>query len=225
MREHVAAMFDGEELSEEFKERAEVIFETAVTSRVNEIKEELEAQVNQNLAEAYAQIEEEAQTQIAELVEKLDEYLNYTVKTWMEENQIAIEHSLRTEITEDFIKGMKNLFNENYIDIPEDKLDVVESLTSKVEELETMLNEAVNDNIELTKALNEMASEEVFTDISEGLTATQVEKLRKLTEGVEFTDSENYKKKLQIVKENYLDRKSTRLNSSHIPLSRMPSSA
>lgn len=208
MREHVNAMFEGEELSEEFKEKAEAIFEAAVTSRVNEITEEMESEVNKNLAEAYEQLQEEAQQQIVDLTEKLDEYLNYAVKTWMEENQIAIEHSLRTEVTESFIKGMKNLFQENYIDIPEDKFDVVESLSAKVEELESKLNEAVSDNIELTKALNEMASEEIFTEVSEGLAATQVEKLRKLTEGVEFDSPESYKKKLQIVKENYFAVKS-----------------
>jgi hypothetical protein len=203
MKEHVNAMFEGENLSEEFKEKAEAIFEAAITSRVSEIAEEMEVEVNKNLAEAYTQLQEEAVQQLADLTEKLDDYLNYAVKSWMDDNQIAIEHSLRTEVTEDFINGMRNLFAENYIDIPNDRLDVVEELAAKVEELEAKLNEAVSDNIELTNALNEMASDEIFTEVSEGLAATQVEKLRKLTEGVEFDAPENYKKKLQIVKENY----------------------
>lgn len=203
MGEHFDAMFDGEDLSEAFKEKASTIFETAINYKIAEITEQLEAHYEEKLNEQVEAIEEQIVSEMQDLTVKLDQYLNYVIEQWMEENQIAIETSLRSEITEDFIAGLKNLFNEHYIEIPEDKVDVVEQLAMRVEELEGRLNDTINENIELKNSLDEMASEEVFNEISEGLTVSQVEKLKKLAEGVDFDNVDNFKKKLSIVKENY----------------------
>lgn len=203
MKEHIDVMFDGEDLSEEFKEKAGTIFEAAVSERVVEIvaalEEEYEAALNAKLEE----IEEQSIQDLEGLATKLDEYLNYVTEQWMENNEIAVESALKSEITEEFIEGLKNLFAEHYIDVPNERFDVVEELSARVQELEDKLNEAVNENIELVASINEMNTEEVFNEISEGLVATQVEKFKKLTEGVEYDDLSNYKKKLQIIKENY----------------------
>ena len=203
MKEHIDVMFEGEDLSEEFKERAGTIFEAAVSERVIEIatalEEEYEAALNSKLEE----IEEQSIQDLDGLATKLDEYLNYVTEQWMEGNQIAVESALKSEITEEFIEGLKNLFAEHYIDVPNERFDVVEELSVRVQELEEKLNEAVNENIELAASINEMNTEEVFNEISESLVATQVEKFKKLTEGVECDDLSNYKKKLQIIKENY----------------------
>jgi len=203
MKEHIDVMFEGEDLSEEFKERAGTIFEAAVSERVIEIttalEEEYEAALNSKLEE----IEEQSIQDLEGLAAKLDEYLNYVTEQWMEGNQIAVESALKSEITEEFIEGLKNLFAEHYIDVPNERFDVVEELSVRVQELEEKLNEAVNENIELAASINEMNTEEVFNEISESLVATQVEKFKKLTEGVECDDLSNYKKKLQIIKENY----------------------
>jgi hypothetical protein len=203
MGEHFDAMFDGEELSEQFKEKASTIFEMAVNYRINEITEELEALYENKLNEKIEELEENYSEQLVDLTNKIDQYLDYVVEQWVTENEVAIETSLRSEITEDFIHGLKNLFAEHYIEVPEEKINVVEELASRVEELEAKLNEAVNENIELKNSLNEMSSEEIFNEISEGLTLSQTEKFKKLAEGVDFDDVENFKKKLLIVKENY----------------------
>jgi hypothetical protein len=203
MGEHFDAMFDGEELSEQFKEKASTIFEMAVNYRINEITEELESLYEEKLNEKVAELEESYTLQLEDLTNKVDQYLNYAVEEWVKQNEVAIETSLRSEITEDFIHGLKSLFAEHYIEVPEEKVSVVEELAARVEELETKLNEAVNENIELKNSLNEMSSEEIFNEISEGLTLSQVEKFKKLAEGVDFDDVENFKNKLLIVKENY----------------------
>lgn len=203
MKEHVAAMFEGEELSEEFKEKAEALFEAAVIERVEAVAQDLEEQFNTVLEEKIQALEEESQQGLVELVEKLDDYLNHVVETWLHENQIALEHSLRTEVTEEFIEGLKTLFTENYINVPEEKFDVVEQLAAKVEALEAQLNESVHQNIELSNALAEMACQEAVDEICEGLTVMQADKLRKLSEGVEFDNIDNFKKKVSIIKENY----------------------
>lgn len=203
MGEHFDAMFDGEELSEQFKEKASTIFEMAVNYRINEITEELESLYEEKLNEKVAELEESYALQLEDLTNKVDQYLNYAVEEWVMQNEVAIETSLRSEITEDFIHGLKSLFAEHYIEVPEEKVNVVEELAARVEELETKLNEAVNENIELKNSLNEMSSEEIFNEISEGLTLSQVEKFKKLAEGVDFDDVENFKNKLLIVKENY----------------------
>jgi hypothetical protein len=196
VKEDVEAMFAGSELSEEFKEKAAVIFEAAVTAQVNEAVADLEEQYNTALAEELAKIFED-------LTDKIDQYMTYTVEQWMEENQVAIEHSLRTEITEEFITNLKSLFEQSYISIPEEKFDVVEGMTAEMEEMKAELDKAIEENMELKNALIESSRKEIIAQVSEGLAATQSEKLVALAEGVEFDSLENYRKKLEIVKENY----------------------
>lgn len=196
MKEDVEAMFAGQELTEEFKEKASVIFEAAVHARVEAEKAEL--------AEAYEQAFEQAKTEVKEEVaQKVDEYLHYVVEQWMQANELAVESSLRTEISEEFIAGLKTLFQEHNIDIPEEKVDVVEELAKRVEELEEKLNEQINENIELKKVTDEVTKEIVFNEVAEDLAATQVEKLKTFAESVSFEDEESYKRKLSIIKENY----------------------
>jgi hypothetical protein len=200
MKEHIDAMFNGEDLSEDFKEKASTIFEAAIQARITEEIAELEEQYSTKLEEALEEVS-------SEMSSKLDDYLNYCVEQWMKENEVAIEHSLRTEITEEFMEGMKKLFAENYIEIPEDKLNVLEELTATVEQLEDKLNAQINENIELSKSISEYSKHEIFDQVAEGLVMTQVEKLRQLAEGIEFDESDNYKRKLVLVKENYFPTK------------------
>lgn len=208
MKEDLDAMFEGQELTEEFKEKATVIFETAVNVRVEEEKAALIEQYDQSFEQAKDEIQQE-------ISEKLDEYLDYVVEQWMDANEVAVENSLRAEIAEEFIGGLKTLFVEHNIDIPDEKVDVVEELAAKVEELEARLNETINENIELRKVSVEVEKEEVFAEVAEGLAQTQIEKLRTLAEGVEFDDVETFQKKLEIVKENYFpgDKKVSRFVS------------
>ena len=196
MKEEVEAMFVGQDLSEEFKEKATVVFEAAVNAKVEEAKAALVEEYDATFEAAKQEIEEE-------VAAKVDEYLNYVVEQWMEEKKLAVESSLRTEISEEFIAGLKSLFEEHNISIPEEKVDVVEELAKRVEELEGKLNDQINENIELRKITDEVEKEVIFAQVSEGLAATQVEKLQALSEGVEFSDVETYKKKLEIIKENY----------------------
>lgn len=196
MKEDIDAMFNGEELSEDFKAKATVVFEAAVNARIEEAKAELVEQYDQSFEQAKDEIQQE-------IAEKLDEYLDYIAEQWMEQNEVAVESSLRTEITEEFLTGFKTLCEEHNISLPEDKIDVVEELALRVEELEEKLNQTINENIELKKVTVEVEKEEIFQDVAEGLAQTQIEKLATLAEGVTFGDAETYKKKLQIVKENY----------------------
>ena len=200
MKDHIDAMFNGEDLSEDFKEKASTIFEAAVQARISEEIADLEEQYSTKLEEALDEV-------TTEMSSKLDDYLNYCVEQWMKENEVAIEHSLRTEITEEFMEGMKKLFAENYIEIPEDKLNVLEELTATVEQLEDKLNAQINENIELSKSISQYSKHEIFDEVAEGLVMTQVEKLRQLAEGIEFDSSDNYKRKLVLVKENYFPAK------------------
>ena len=214
MKEHLTIMFDGEELSEDFKERAGTIFEAAISERVASITEELEEQYTAKLNEAIEETEASAKEAIEELSTKLDEYLNYVTEQWMEENKIAVEAGLKTKITEQFIEGLRNLFVENYIDIPEDKVDVVEGMANKVEELERELNGAVSANIELSNEVNEMKVDRMVEAACHDLTESQAEKLRTLAEGVEFDTDETFAKKLEIIKENYFSEKVVEKKSS-----------
>ena len=186
----------GEDLSEEFKKKATSIFEAAVIARVNNEMENV-----------VSQLEEQNTTQLEEykeaLVEKVDSYMNYIVEQWMQENEIAVENGLRTEITEQFMSGLKSLFQESYIDVPEDKLDVLDELANKVESLTAELDETTNDNIELTKHLVELKKGSVFEEVTEGLADTEKEKLVKLCEGVDFEDEESFAEKVSVIKENY----------------------
>ena len=196
MKEDMDALLSGENLSEEFVTKATTIFEAAVVARAEEVIAEAEAQLQEQFDAAVEEIKED-------LAAKVDDYLNYMVEEWMKENQIAIEKGLRAEIVEDFIGGLRNLFVEHYIDIPADKVDVVEELTTKVEELESSLNEEINKSIELTKELNEQKKIEAIYTACEGLSQTQVEKLKSLAENVEFTTEEEFAAKLSTLKESY----------------------
>ena len=194
--EDVEALLQGENLSEEFKAKAATIFEAAVMARVNPIVEEVEAQLMEQFEIAVEEIKED-------MAAKVDDYLNYMVEEWMKENELAIHSGLKAEIVEDFIHGLRDLFVEHYIDIPEDKVDVVEELTSKIEELESDLNEQINVSVELSKELNEQKKIEAIYTACEGLSQTQVEKLKSLAENVDYTTEEEFDSKLSTLKESY----------------------
>jgi len=196
MKEDLDALLGGENLSEEFVQKASTIFEAAVIARAEEVIAEAEVALQEQFEAAVEEVKED-------LAAKVDDYLNYMVEEWMQENQLAIEKGLRAEIVEDFITGLKGLFEEHYIDIPEEKVQVVEELTSKVEELESALNEQIARGIELTKSLNEQKKIEAIYTACEGLTQTQVEKLKSLAEGVEFTTEEEFVTKMETLKESY----------------------
>lgn len=193
----INALFaDDQTISEEFKSKAATIFEARVLDRVTQIAEETEARYAGMLEEAVEAVK-------ADLTEKVNDYLSYVVEQWIADNEIAIETGLRSELTEDFISGLRNLFAEHYIDVPAEKVDLVEELASKVEELEANLNEEIERGIETKKALVESRKQEIAREISEGLTATQVEKIKSLAESVEFSTEEEYKDKLEAIRENY----------------------
>ena len=196
MKEDIDALLQGEDLSEEFVSKATTIFEAAVNSRVTEIAEELQVELQEQFSDAIDHLKEEFTT-------KIDDYLNYMVEEWMKENELAIESGLRTEIVEDFIGGMRNLFAEHYIDIPEEKVDVVGELAAKVEELEEKLNEEIHRSIQFKKEINEHKKLEAVQTVCEGLTQTQVEKMKTLAESVEFTTEEEFAEKLETLKEAY----------------------
>lgn len=196
MSEHVDALLAGEELSEEFKEKAKTIFEAAVKQKVAEEIAVLE--------EAFAATLEEEVTRInEELSSNVDDYLNYVVEQWTAENEVAIEAGLRSELTEEFISGLRNLFAEHYIDIPEDKVSVVEEMGNKIAELETKLNEEIERGVALNKMLNESKTNEILFNACDGLTDTQAEKLKALAEGIEYSDVKEYAQKISVLKENY----------------------
>ena len=197
MKEDIDALFaDDSTISEEFKSKVSTIFEARVNDRVSQIEEETE--------ERYAGMLEEAVESIKQdLTEKVDDYLSYIVEQWMEENQIAIESGLRSEMTEDFIAGLRNLFAEHYIEVPAEKVDLVDELAGKVEELETKLNEEIERGVSYAKALVESRKKEITAEVCEGLIATQVEKIKTLAESVEFSTEDEYKEKLETIRENY----------------------
>ena len=196
VKEDMDALFNGEDLSEDFRTKATTIFEAAVHAKTEEIREELEEEFANKL-------EEQLTESIAEINARIDDYMSYAVNEWMEQNEVAIESSLRNSITEEFIDGLKNLFAEHYIDIPEEKLDVLDEMSEMIGELESKLNETVEANIGLSKELAEEIQHRIFNEVSEGLIVTQAEKFKTLAEGVDFTDVDTYKQKLEIVKENY----------------------
>ena len=198
--EDVNALLGGEELSEEFREKAKVIFEAALNSKVKEIQEALEVQYAEKLAE-----EKEGLKDV--LTERVDAYLEYVCEEWMTENELAVEQGLKTEMTESFLSGMKGLFEEHYVTIPEEKYDVLESMVEKLDEMETKLNEQIDKNIGLNKRLAETTADSILDQISEGLAVTQKEKLASLAESVEFESEEEYREKLETLKESYFSSK------------------
>ena len=196
MDQDVGALLSGEELSEEFKTKATTIFEAAVIARSQAILEEVEEAMYEEFEASVEEVKED-------LSKKLDDYINYMSEEWFKENQLAIEKGLRAEIVEDFIRGMKSLFEEHYIDIPEEKVNVVEELTDKVEELEDSLNEQIQTAVQMKKQINEYKKSEAIHAVCEGLTQTQVEKLKSLAESVEFTTEEEFGRKLETLVDSY----------------------
>ena len=200
VKSDVEALIQGEELSEEFKEKAATIFEAAVFAKVNEeVNSRVEALEEQYKTELEGSILETRE----EMVKKVDDYLNYVVKEWMQENELAIEKGIRSEIVEDFMVGLKNLFVEHYIDIPEEKVDLVDDHFAKVEDLEESLNKEMEKNVDMQSELKEYKKFEAIANISEDLTDVQVEKMQKLAETVDFESEDEYAEKLQVIKENY----------------------
>ncbi|CAB4124358.1 prohead core protein [uncultured Caudovirales phage] len=195
-KEDIDALFNGEELSEEFREKVTTIFETAVIARAVAVVEEMEEEI---LAAAEESIEEIK----AELEEQVDAYLGYMVEEWVRDNELAIETGLKAEIVEGFMSDLKNLFVEHNISIPDETVDVLESMTQELDELTDKLNEQMNANIELSRKIDESTRQSVINSVCEGLTATQAEKVKTLAEGVEFTTEGEYGKKIGIIRENY----------------------
>ena len=183
-------------LSEEFKQKAEIIFETAINAKVNAEIDRLEEKYNEELAE-------EIESTKADLVEKVDSYLNYVVEGWMEDNKLAIQNGLRTEIAEDFMNKLKDLFTESYIEVPEGKTDMVEELADTVDDLETKLNKATDDAINMAEELEDFRRDAVIREASKGLADTQVEKLTKLVDNIDYEDQETFAQKVATVKESY----------------------
>ena len=196
VKDDVKALFGEEDLSEEFKEKAATIFETAVVTKINEHIENYKSTINESFAEDTQAIKDE-------LSEKMDTYLDYVVEEWAKDNELAIEQGLKAELTEDFMSGLKNLFEDHYIDIPETKVDVVEELAAKNEELQSQLNAEMEKNMEAKKAIEENDQQKIIDEVTEGLAETQKEKFQTLAEGVEFKDKESFQKKLSIIKESY----------------------
>ena len=196
VKEDVDALVQGEELSEEFQKKAATIFEAAVKSKVRSEIERIEEEKTQ-------EVSSEVETFKTELAEKVDGYLDYVVKEWMKENELAIERGLKGEIAEDFIGGLKALFEEHYIDVPDEKYDILESQASKIDELENKLNETIGKLTEKNKSENELVREAVINEVSSDLAETQSEKFAELTKDVDFTDKESFTEKLNTLKENY----------------------
>ena len=192
----VNALLGGQELSEEFREKAKTIFEAALKSKVTELREAMDAHYE-------AKLVEEVEGMKGELIERVDSYLEYVADEWLQENALQVERGIRTEMTESFLEGMRGLFEEHYVSIPEDKYDVVESMVDKLDEMESKLNEQIEKNITITKSLSEATADGIVSEVSEGLSSTQKEKLASLAEGVGFESEESYKEKLETLKESY----------------------
>ena len=202
IEDDVNALLGGEELSEEFREKAKLVFETALNSKVAEVKEALEAKYQETL-------EEKLEAEKTALSERVDSYLEYVADEWFTENTLAVEQGLKTELTESFLSGMKGLFEEHYVQIPEDKYDVLESMVEKLDDMETKLNEQIEKNVALNSRLGESVADGILSSVSEGLAATQKEKLASLAESVEFESEESYREKLETLKESYFASKGT----------------
>ena len=202
IEDDVNALLGGEELSEEFREKAKLVFETALNSKVSEVKEALEVKYQETLEEKIAE-------EKTALSERVDSYLEYVADEWFTENTLAVEQGLKTELTESFLSGMKGLFEEHYVSIPDDKYDVLESMVEKLDDMETKLNEQIEKNVGLNKRLGESVANGILESVSDGLAATQKEKLASLSESVEFESEESYREKLETLKESYFSSKGT----------------
>ena len=201
VKEHVDALVAGDDsLSEEFKTKAATVFEAAIKSKVKEIAEEMQADYDKKLAEETSKSKDE-------LVEKVDSYLAYVVEEWMKENELALERGIKGEIAEDFISGLKKLFEDHYIDVPDEKYNVLEDQSSKIEELEKKLNESIEKNVELSKENGEHKRQNIIDEASEDLADTQKEKFNKLAEEVEYSNEEDFTAKVKTIKESYFGKK------------------
>ena len=196
----VEALTKDEDLSEDFKSKAATIFEAAVKSKINDAKKKMHASYEEKL-------KEEVETAKSELVEKVDSYLNYVVEEWMQDNKLAIERGIKGEIAEDFISGLKKLFEDHYIDVPDEKYDVLEDQASKIEDLEKKLNEQIEKNVEQNKAIGELKRQDIIDEASKDLADTAKEKFNKLAEEVEFSNEEDFKTKVSTIKESYFGAK------------------
>jgi len=200
IKSDVDALIGDSDLSEEFKQKAATIFEAAIKAKVKEESQRLQGEYETKL-------KEDTETHKAELVEKVDSYLNYVVEEWMQENKIAIERGIKGEIAEDFIGGLKKLFEDHYIDVPDDKYNVLEDQASKIEELEKKLNESIDKNVELNKANGELKRQDIIDETSEDLADTAKEKFNKLAEEVEYSNEEDFTAKVKTIKESYFGKK------------------
>ena len=196
IEEDMSALFSGEELSEEFQNKARTIFEASINARVATIEEELKKANEEKIVEEITEVK-------SALVERVDGYLEYVADEWLKANKLSVENGLKSEMTESFLTGMKTLFEEHYVSIPEDKYDVVENMVDKLDEMETKLNEQIERNVGLNKRLAESTADVIVSEVSEGLAATQKEKLATLAESVEFKSEESYREKLETLKESY----------------------
>ena len=196
IEEDVNALLSGEDLSEEFQEKARIIFESAIKSKVSEIKEELQSAYEVALVEELETIKDQ-------LSERVDSYLEYVADEWIQENALAVEHGLKTEMTESFLQGMRGLFEDHYVTIPEDRYDVIESMVDKLDEMEGKLNEQIERNVALNRRLAESVADVIFADVAEGLALSQKDKLASLAENVEFDSEANYREKLVTLRESY----------------------
>ena len=207
VEDDINALVEGEELSEDFKAKAATIFEAAINSKVSGIKEELTASYEEKLVEEVASIKEE-------LKDRVDSYLEYVADEWIAENQLAVEAGLKEEMTESFISGMKSLFEEHYVTIPEEKYDVIESMVDKLDEMEGKLNEQIEKNVALNKRLAESVSDVVFAEVTDGLAQTQKDKLASLVDNVEFESETAYREKLGTLKESYFPTNKAQRNTT-----------
>ncbi len=199
IEEDVDALLSGEDLSEEFREKAKLIFETAINAKISEIYESLEEHYESKLLE-------EVDSMKGQLVERVDAYLEYVADEWLQENALVVEQGLKTEMTESFLQGMKGLFEDHYVTIPDDKYNVLESMVDKLDDMETKLNEQIERNVALNQRLAESVADVIFSDITEGLATSQKDKLASLAENVEFDSEANYREKLVTLKESYFPR-------------------
>jgi hypothetical protein len=202
IEEDVQALLAGEELSEEFQEKARIIFEAAIKSKVAAIKEEIQSAYETALIEEIEAVKEQ-------LVDRVDAYLEYVADEWIQENALAVEHGLKTEMTESFLQGMKGLFEDHYVTIPEDRYDVIESMVDKLDDMESKLNEQIERNVALNRRLAESVADVIFADVTEGLALSQKDKLASLAENVEFDSEANYREKLVRLRESYFPSKSS----------------
>ena len=207
IEEDVNALLSGEDLSEEFKEKAKTIFEASINAKITDIENQLNEAYEQRLVE-------EVETIKVELTERTDAYLEYVAQEWMEENALQVENGIKTEMTESFMEGMKKLFEEHYVTLPEDKYDVLENMVDKLDEMETKLNEQIEKNVALNQKLGESTAQTIFNNVAEGLAVSQKEKLQSLAESVEFESEESYRGKIETLKESYFGQKKTTTTTS-----------